>query len=107
MQTKQFPDTKYKVTKEYEDVRLDNCLISRIKGLPRTKIYSIIRKGEVRVNGSRSKPSTRLREGDEIRIPPYSLEITKKGKLKDNKPILETSISNSFKTEKYNKIRGK
>ena len=98
MQTKQFPVTKYKVTKEYDDVRLDNCLISRIKGLPRTKIYSIIRKGEVRVNGSRSKPSTRLREGDEIRIPPYSLEITKKGKLKDNaRKLIERSIV--FKNE--------
>ena len=58
------PVSSYKVTSEYDGVRLDNCLISRLKGLPRTKIYSIIRKGEVRVNKSRSKPSLKLKEGD-------------------------------------------
>jgi 23S rRNA pseudouridine955/2504/2580 synthase len=63
--------SSYIVDEEYEDVRLDNCLISRLKNLPRSKIYSIIRKGEVRVNGSRSKPDRRLKKGDAIRIPPY------------------------------------
>ena len=93
MQIKKFPVSKYKVSQEYHGVRLDNCLISRIKGLPRTKIYSIIRKGEVRVNGSRSKPSKRLEKGDEIRIPPYSLEITKKAKVKDNaRELIQKSI---------------
>lgn len=67
------PVSSYKVTSEYDGVRLDNCLISRLKGLPRTKIYSIIRKGEVRVNKSRSKPSLKLKEGDIIRIPPYKV----------------------------------
>ena len=42
--------SSYTVDSQYEGVRLDNCLISKLKGLPRTKIYSIIRKGEVRVN---------------------------------------------------------
>ena len=60
------PVSSYKVTSEYDGVRLDNCLISRLKGLPRTKIYSIIRKGEVRVNKSRSKPSLKLKQGDII-----------------------------------------
>ena len=53
---------------------MDNCLISRLKNLPRSKIYSIIRKGEVRVNGSRSKPDRRLKKDDVIRIPPYRIE---------------------------------
>ena len=80
------PVSSYKVTSEYDGVRLDNCLISRLKGLPRTKIYSIIRKGEVRVNKSRSKPSLKLKEGDIVRIPPYrvssgaKLYITQKDK---------------------------
>ena len=66
--------SSYIVDEEYEDVRLDNCLISRLKDLPRSKIYSIIRKGEVRVNGSRSKPDRRLKKDDVIRIPPYRIE---------------------------------
>ena len=66
--------SSYIVDEEYEGVRLDNCLISRLKNLPRSKIYSIIRKGEVRVNGSRSKPDRRLKKDDVIRIPPYRIE---------------------------------
>ena len=78
--------SKYKVSSEYEGVRLDNCLISKLKGLPRAKIYSIIRKGEVRVNKSRCKPSYRLKVEDVIRIPPY----TTKQKL--NKKSSELNI---------------
>jgi len=66
--------SSYIVDEEYENTRLDNCLISKLKNLPRSKIYSIIRKGEVRVNGSRSKPDRRLKKGDVIRIPPYRVE---------------------------------
>ena len=66
--------SSYIVDEEYENTRLDNCLISKLKNLPRSKIYSIIRKGEVRINGSRSKPDRRLKKGDVIRIPPYRIE---------------------------------
>ena len=68
------PVSSYIVDAEYQNTRLDNCLISKLKGLPRSKIYSIIRKGEVRVNGSRSKPDRRLKISDVIRIPPYRIE---------------------------------
>ena len=68
------PVSSYIVEEEYQNTRLDNCLISKLKGLPRSKIYSIIRKGEVRVNGSRSKPDRRLKISDVIRIPPYRIE---------------------------------
>ena len=68
------PVSSYIVDEEYQNTRLDNCLISKLKGLPRSKIYSIIRKGEVRVNGSRSKPDRRLQINDVIRIPPYRKE---------------------------------
>ena len=75
--------TNYTVTSEYEGVRLDNCLIAKLKGLPRTKIYSIIRKGEVRVNKSRSKPSMKLKKGDLITFEPGSTHnsYTKNGCL--------------------------
>ena len=74
MQDHYYKVSNYKVGPEYEGVRLDNCLISKLKGLPRAKIYSIIRKGEVRINKSRSKPSYRLQINDIIRIPPYTVK---------------------------------
>jgi 23S rRNA pseudouridine955/2504/2580 synthase len=53
--------------------RLDNFLVSRLKGLPKSRLYRIIRKGEVRVNGKRAKPDTRLQAGDQVRVPPIRL----------------------------------
>jgi 23S rRNA pseudouridine955/2504/2580 synthase len=50
--------------------RLDNFLMARLKGVPKSKIYNIIRKGEVRVNKGRVKPDYKIALGDEIRIPP-------------------------------------
>ena len=51
--------------------RLDNFLIARMKGLPRSRIYRMVRRGEVRVNGARSRPSYRVQHGDRVRIPPF------------------------------------
>ena len=65
--------TKKEVTEDHEGMRLDNYLISSLKGVPRSKIYSIIRKGEVRVNSKRYKPKQRVSIGDIIRIPPIRL----------------------------------
>lgn len=50
--------------------RLDNFLMARLKGVPKSKVYNVIRKGEVRVNKGRAKPDYKLAGGDEIRIPP-------------------------------------
>ena len=77
--------TKYIVDGEYENSRLDNCLISKLKNVPKSKIYSTIRKGEVRVNGSRSKPDRRLKKNDVIRIPP--LKITEKKVFSPSKSL--------------------
>jgi 23S rRNA pseudouridine955/2504/2580 synthase len=52
------------------DRRLDNFLMSRLRGVPRSRVYRMIRSGEVRVNKGRAKPDRRLVEGDEVRIPP-------------------------------------
>lgn len=51
-------------------MRLDNFLLRTFKNVPRSKVYRIIRSGEVRVNRGRAKPGTRLSEADEIRLPP-------------------------------------
>lgn len=50
--------------------RLDNFLLAQLKGVPKSMIYRIVRKGEVRINKKRCKPDQRLAAGDEIRIPP-------------------------------------
>lgn len=50
--------------------RLDNFLLTVLKGVPRTHVYRLLRKGEVRVNKGRAKPDYRLEEGDVVRIPP-------------------------------------
>ena len=48
------------VTEGQDGQRVDNFLMTRIKGAPRALIYRIVRKGEVRVNKKRVKPDTRL-----------------------------------------------
>lgn len=53
-----------------EGQRIDNYLIKKLKGVPRTRIYKALRKGEVRVNGSRKKPTYHVKQGDQVRIPP-------------------------------------
>lgn len=51
--------------------RLDNFLLGRLKGVPRSRVYRMLRRGEVRVNGARRGPDYRLREGDDVRLPPH------------------------------------
>ncbi len=56
--------------------RVDNYLIKKLKGVPKSHIYRIIRKGEVRVNKKRVKPETKLQLGDALRIPPVRVAQT-------------------------------
>ena len=53
--------------------RLDNFLLRWAKGVPKSHIYRIIRSGEVRVNKKRAEPTTRLIEGDVVRVPPVRI----------------------------------
>ena len=53
--------------------RIDNFLLSQLKGVPKSHIYRILRKGEVRVNKGRIKADYRLKAGDLVRIPPIRL----------------------------------
>jgi 23S rRNA pseudouridine955/2504/2580 synthase len=55
---------------ESQGQRIDNFLLRILKGVPKSKIYNILRKGEVRVNKGRIKPDYKLCEGDQVRIPP-------------------------------------
>ncbi len=62
------------VSEDYVGQRLDNFLMSRIKGAPKSLIYRIIRKGEVRVNKGRTKPDYKVSLGDVVRIPPVRVK---------------------------------
>jgi len=59
--------------------RIDNFLMSKLKGVPRSKIYQIVRKGEVRVNKGRIKVHYKIQAGDEIRIPPVRVAQREQG----------------------------
>lgn len=61
---------KVKVQADFAGQRLDNFLMRELKGLPRSMIYRLIRRGEVRVNGGRAKPERKLQAQDEVRVPP-------------------------------------
>jgi 23S rRNA pseudouridine955/2504/2580 synthase len=57
----------------HEGQRIDNFLIARVKGMPRSHLYRVLRRGEVRVNKGRVRPSYKLQLGDLVRIPPMRL----------------------------------
>lgn len=76
---------------EYAGQRLDNYLLRELRGVPRSRIYRIIRKGEVRLNGHRVTASTRLVAGDQLRIPPIRVSSASSVPIKNNN-ILDTII---------------
>ena len=53
--------------------RIDNFLLARLKGVPKSVIYRVLRKGEVRVNKKRIKPEYKLQQDDVVRIPPITV----------------------------------
>ena len=74
VQTKSPPKVrKVAITANEDGQRLDNFLLKILSGVPRSAVYRIIRSGEVRVNSGRAKPDRRLREGDEVRVPPVRM----------------------------------
>ena len=73
--------------------RIDNFLMTLLKGVPRSKIYQIVRKGEVRVNKGRIKAHYKIRAGDEIRVPP--VRVAQRNTLTESKymtALLEKSV---------------
>lgn len=89
------------VDPDYAGQRLDNYLHSRYKSLPKSRLYRIIRKGEVRVNKKRVDPDYRLCGKDEIRMPPLKEEkkIEKPTKINlDLSKILNDAVLYDSKT---------
>ena len=63
----------FEVSADEAGQRLDNYIHKHLGGIPRSRVYRVIRKGEVRVNGKRAGPETRLSLNDKIRIPPVRM----------------------------------
>lgn len=66
--------TWFEVTEHQEGQRIDNFLFSRLKGVPKSRVYRLIREGEVRVNKKRVKAETRLNIGDQVRVAPIRMQ---------------------------------
>jgi 23S rRNA pseudouridine955/2504/2580 synthase len=58
------------ITEPQAGQRIDNFLLALLKGVPRSRIYRLLRKGEVRINNRRTKPEYKLLTGDRLRLPP-------------------------------------
>lgn len=64
--------------------RIDNYLLAKLKGVPKSLIYRIVRKGEVRVNKKRIKPEYKLQAGDTVRIPPVRVSEKNEAPISKN-----------------------
>jgi len=65
--------TWLEVGEESAAQRIDNFLLRRLKGVPKSHVYRVLRSGEVRVNSGRVRPDYRLQVGDRIRLPPIRI----------------------------------
>ena len=89
------PTVKWiEITEEHSEQRIDNFLITYLKGVPKTRIYRIIRKGEVRVNKGRINNKYRLKSGDIVRVPPVRV-----AKRDDTAIILQPTLKQSLEQD--------
>ncbi|HDL4216433.1 TPA: 23S rRNA pseudouridine(955/2504/2580) synthase RluC [Mannheimia haemolytica] len=76
----------FTISEDEAGQRLDNFLLAKLKGVPKSLIYRIVRKGEVRVNKGRNKPEYKLQPDDLVRVPekneaPISTKLNKVAEL--------------------------
>ncbi|MDN5873260.1 MAG: RluA family pseudouridine synthase [Sinobacteraceae bacterium] len=65
----------------HDDQRIDNFLLRLLPGVPKSHVYSLLRSGQVRVDGGRAKPARRLKAGEKVRIPPVRTAQREAGAL--------------------------
>jgi 23S rRNA pseudouridine955/2504/2580 synthase len=82
------------VGEDSDGQRIDNFLLKILKGVPKSRIYRILRKGEVRVNKGRIKPEYRLKSGDLVRIPP--IRVSEKPKPASPGQRIKQLLDNSI-----------
>ncbi len=76
--------------------RLDNFLVRVLKGVPRTHVYRLLRKGEVRVNSKRARPDQRLAPGDRVRLPPLRLPEPPSGGPRPASALLQKLVTDAI-----------
>jgi len=86
---------------DYNGQRIDNFLITFLKGVPKSRIYRILRKGEVRINKGRVKPSYKLKTGDLLRIPPVVVSEKSEKSLTPHTLLIEKLEKNILYEDKY------
>lgn len=87
MTENQKPSVQFiEISDDNEGQRIDNYLKTKLKGVPKSALYRVIRKGEVRVNKKRIKPEYKLQVGDLVRIPPIKVE-------EKPEPTISTSLN--------------
>lgn len=69
--------TLVEIPQELAGQRIDNYLLTRLKGVPKSHVYRLLRSGQVRVNSGRKKPHYKLQAGDSVRIPPVRIAETR------------------------------
>ena len=89
---------KVQIEASDEGQRLDNFLIKSLKNVPKSRIYRMIRKGEVRINGKRTKPHAKLSLADWVRLPPMRVAVPDAKSTTRFIPILDDILE---ETEQY------
>jgi len=69
------PARHERVTEHESGQRIDNFLLRRAPGVPKSHVYRVIRRGDVRVDGRRVKPTRKLVAGEQVRVPPMRLDV--------------------------------
>jgi 23S rRNA pseudouridine955/2504/2580 synthase len=88
------PVTLRTVTADEAGQRIDNFLLRQFKTVPRSRVYRLLRKGEVRVNRKRVDAEYRIQEGDEVRLPPVRMDAgdTLKAPSSSLSELIERSV---------------
>src|ERR1700726_5158577 len=75
------------ITADEAGQRIDNFLMRNFKTVPRSRVYRLLRKGEVRVNRKRVDAEYRIQEGDEVRLPPVRIDaVDEQGRISPRQP---------------------
>ncbi len=81
------------ISAEQAGQRIDNFLLRVLKGVPKSRIYRLLRKGEVRVNKGAYQPEYRLTSGDQVRIPPVRVAESAVGPAGNGRSRLADAIA--------------
>src|SRR5436189_3549647 len=85
--------TWLEVGEESAAQRIDNFLLRRLKGVPKSHVYRVLRSGQVRVNSGRVGPDYRLQMGDRVRLPPVRVSTAVKTAKPAEFPIVHEDAS--------------